>query len=643
MCGLTGFWDLKHTIDVSSYAEIAKAMAMQIKDRGPDSEGVWCDDKAGLAFGHRRLAIVDLSPAGHQPMLSHSQRSVISYNGEIFNTAELRNELIAQGHSFRGLSDTEVILEACEAWGIEEAVKRFIGMFVFAIWDRQEKVLSLVRDRMGIKPLYWGFHQSVLLFGSQLKSFKPHPAWQPEINLEAASAFLRYSYVPAPLSIFKDIHKLQPGSILKIDASGAYKITPFWDMAQVAQKGQSDQTSKSEAELVDELDVLLRDAVKRRMVADVPLGAFLSGGIDSSTVVAMMQAQSNRPIQSFSIGFHDKEYNEAPYAKAVAQHLGTEHHELYLTPPDIYDIIPTIPEWCDEPFADSSQIPTYLVSKLARSQVTVSLSGDGGDELFAGYTRYLMGPKVAKILELTPEWVLKKTGQAIHMLSPQTWDFLAKPLPRSMRPRHIGDKAYKLASIFSKPDHYYRCLVSSWTDPTQMIPQVNEPEIGPWHHPEVETFTDRVAQMQFMDTISYLPDDILTKVDRASMAVSLEARVPLLDHRVVEFAWSLPMSMKIRKGKGKWILRQVLDRYVPNHLIERPKMGFGLPIGDWLRGPLREWAENLLAESRLRNEGLLSSSPIRTQWQEHLSGHRDWKISLWSILMLQAWREHWGV
>jgi asparagine synthase (glutamine-hydrolysing) len=642
MCGLTGFWDLKHTINAQSYAEIAKAMASQIKERGPDSEGVWCDEKAGLAFGHRRLAIVDLSPTGHQPMLSHSQRSVISYNGEIFNTAELRNELLAQGRTFRGLSDTEVILEACEAWGIETAVLRFIGMFVFVIWDQQKKILSLVRDRMGIKPLYWGFHKDVLLFGSQLKSFKSYPTWQPEINLEAASAYLRFNYVPAPLSIFKGIQKLLPGSILTVDATGKCTTKVFWDMAQTALYGQSHKANKEEHVLIDELDTLLRDAIKRRMIADVPLGAFLSGGIDSSTVVALMQAQSQQPIQSFSIGFHEKEYNEASFAKAVARHLGTDHHELYINSHDIYNIIPTIPEWCDEPFADSSQIPTYFVSKLARSKVTVSLSGDGGDELFAGYTRYFIGPKVAKLQQLTPEWILKKAGQAIHLLSPQTWDLLAKPIPKNIRPRHVGDKAYKLANIFSQSD-YYRCLVSSWIDPSILIPQVKEPDIGPWHHPQIAQFTDHIEQMQFMDTISYLPDDILTKVDRASMAHSLEARVPLLDHRVVEFAWRLPMKMKIRDGKGKWILRQVLNRYIPAHLLERPKMGFSLPIGDWLRGPLRNWGENLLEESRLKNEGLLSSDPIRTLWQEHLSGYRDWKTSLWSILMLQAWREHWNI
>lgn len=643
MCGLTGFWDLKHTIDAGSYAAVAKAMATRIIERGPDSDGVWCDEPAGIAFSHRRLAIVDLSPTGHQPMISRSQRSVIIYNGEIYNTAELRSELMSQGYSFRGLSDTEVILEACEAWGVEAAVQRFIGMFVFAVWDRQEKKLSLVRDRMGIKPLYWGFHRNVLLFGSQLKSFRAHPAWQPELNLEAVSAYLRFSYVPAPLSIFKGIQKLLPGSILTVDALGICETKTFWDMAKIAKHGQDNRSLKSEAELIEELDVLLRDAVKRRMVADVPLGAFLSGGIDSSTVVALMQAQSHRPVQSFSIGFHEKEYDEAPFAKAVAQHLGTDHHELYLSPHDIYDVIPTIPEWCDEPFADSSQIPTYLVSKLARSKVTVSLSGDGGDELFAGYTRYFMGAKLAKWLDHIPGWALKQAGHAIHLLSPQTWDLLARPIPKSMRPRHVGDKAYKLANIFSQRDFYYRCLVSAWTDPNEMIPQTKEPEIGPWHHPQVNIFTDRVEKMQFMDTISYLPDDILTKVDRASMAVSLEARVPLLDHRVVEFAWTLPMTMKIRCGQGKWLLRQVLDRYVPAHLINRPKMGFSLPIDHWLRGPLRDWAENLLSETRLQNEGLLKAAPIRTQWQEHLSGHRNWKISLWSILMLQAWREHWDI
>ncbi|HEV2523891.1 MAG TPA: asparagine synthase (glutamine-hydrolyzing), partial [Gammaproteobacteria bacterium] len=588
------------------------------------------------------------SEAGHQPMVSRSGGSVIVYNGEIYNAPELREALSLEGCRFRGHSDTEVILEACERWGVEATCQKLIGMFAFAFWDKGKQQLFLARDRLGIKPMYWGFNQGILFFGSQLKSFKGHPHFKPEIDKEALTAYFRFNYVPTPLSIFKNIQKLSPGSILSIDRNQKTHEFRFWDLQDVITHAKENRlkASSSDGALVEECDVLLRDAVKRRMVADVPLGAFLSGGIDSSTVVALMQAQSDRPIKTFTIGFHEAGYDEAKHAAAVAKHLGTEHHELYLASSEAQAIIPDIPNWCDEPFADVSQIPTYLVSRLARQQVTVSLSGDGGDELFAGYNRYFVGQKLWPRLKVLPYWLRFLSAQGIRQFSPNRWDQFSKMLPNRLRPRLVGDKAHKLADILSASNaqFFYRKLVSQWEDPAALVIGGNEPMLYPWNLKSESAFgsgSHFVETMQMMDTLTYLPDDILTKVDRASMAVSLEARVPLLDHRVVEFAYGLPMDVKIRNGQGKWLLRQVLNKYVPNSLIDRPKMGFGVPIDQWLRGPLRAWAENLLSLQRLESEGILNPEPIRQRWREHLSGQRNWQYSLWGVLMFQAWQERW--
>lgn len=640
MCGLTGFWYL-NSGSREPLRPIVEMMMDQIEARGPDSSGVWCDQEIGLALGHRRLSIRDLSEAGHQPMVSKSGNSILAYNGEIYNATELRDELIKQGFSFHGTSDTEVVLEACEAWGIENAVKRFIGMFAFTLWDRSNRKLFLVRDRLGIKPLYWGVHRGTLFFGSQLKSFSMHPLWDPEIDRDALVSYFRFNYIPAPSSIFKGIQKLEPGTILAFDSDKGSKQSYYWNIHDIASSNKSAYSQRSQSELIDELECLLKDAVKRRMIADVPLGVFLSGGIDSSTVVALMQAQSSKPVSSFSIGFYEDDYNEAQYAKKVADHLGTDHHEMYVHINDALDVIPDIPNWYDEPFADSSQIPMFLVSKLARDHVTVALSGDGGDELFAGYNRYFLGQSIWKYIDVMPSWLRKAAVNSIHLLSPRSWDAFARLIPKKLRPPHVGDKAYKLADILqvASAEDFYRNLVSLWDEPANLVIGGKERVIQSVQRMgESQSF---VELMQYIDTVTYLPDDILTKVDRASMAVSLETRVPLLDHRVVDFAWKLPLDMKIRHRQGKWLLRQVLYKHVPQHIIDRPKMGFGVPIGHWLRGPLREWVEYLFSKQSIKSAGLLNFELINQRWEEHLSGRRNWQYPLWGVLMFLAWHERW--
>ena len=615
-------------------------MALSIQFRGPDSQGEWCDPKVGLAFGHRRLAIVDLSPAGHQPMISHSGRSVLIYNGEIFNTDDLRNRLSLEGCIFRGHSDTEVLLEACEQWGVEKTCQQLIGMFTFAFWRSDRQQLFLARDRLGIKPLYWGFHQDTLFFGSQLKTFLSHPHFKPKLNKNALTGYLRFNHVLCPASIFEGIEQLSAGTVLCVDQHKNVHQSRFWDLETVVQSGIETQKSWSDPEAIDALDLLLRDAVQRRMMADVPLGAFLSGGIDSSLVVALMQSQSASPIKTFSIGFSESGYNEAPDAERVAKHLKTDHQSLYVDAAQAQTFIPKIPLYFDEPFADSSQIPTFLVSQLARQQVVVSLSGDGGDELFAGYTRYLQGYSIWKKISWIPQSLRTMLASSMCTVSVDRWNRLAQVLPKAISMPLFGDKLHKLAGMLRSPREkdFYSTLISHWVEPAKLVWGGIEQESDlrgrtlPFRHP--------TEQMQFWDTLHYLPDDILTKVDRASMAVSLEARVPLLDHRVVEFAWGLPYHFKVRNGQSKWILRQVLNRYVPAHFMDRPKMGFGVPIDQWLRGPLREWAEDLLSRARLKNEGILNPDPIRARWEEHLSGRRNWQYPLWGVLMFQAWYQH---
>ncbi|MDT0619869.1 asparagine synthase (glutamine-hydrolyzing) [Salinisphaera sp. P385] len=631
MCGIAGFWGR-----ASADGEIAERMAARITRRGPDDAGVWTDANAGVALAHRRLSIQDLSPAGHQPMRSPCGRYTLVYNGEIYNHLDLRAELAAEGGAFdwRGHSDTETLLAALRHWGVAETLARLNGMFAFALWDAREATLFLARDRMGEKPLYYGRNGDTFLFGSELKALTAHPRWQGEIDRDALALYLRYNHVPVPHSIYRGIAKLPPAHVVAIRDGGRSIGEPqcYWDLPRIAEAGVA-RAGGTADELTDELDGLLRDAVGRRMATDVPLGAFLSGGYDSSTVVAQMQAQSERPVKTFSIGFHEPGYNEAEHAKAVARHLGTDHTEFYVSADEARSVIPHLPTIYDEPFADSSQIPTYLVSRLARQHVTVSLSGDGGDELFAGYNRHVVGPGVWARVSRLPPGLRRFFGRLLDLLT------RLGGVPNIGRVPQLRDKLEKLSRAMAAADGpgFYRDLVSHWADADEVV-------IGGGFdrtvlHRTAMALPGLREQMLLMDMLGYLPDDILTKVDRASMAVSLEARVPLLDHRLVEFAWRVPTAYKVRHGQGKWLLRQVLYRYVPPALMDRPKMGFALPVGDWLRGSLRDWAEELLDASRLRQQGFFHPEPIRRAWTEHLAGKRNHSERLWGVLMFQAWLE----
>ncbi len=646
MCGFAGFIDLKAETSESDLRHHVQAMTQSLVHRGPDGFGLWTEAQTGVALGHRRLSIIDLSEHGQQPMVSHSGQYILSYNGEIYNFPELREELTIAGVGpFHGHSDTEIILEAIAEWGIDKALSKFIGMFALALWDRKSRRLILARDRVGIKPLYWGLTENLMIFGSELKALRAHHGWDVRVNQSALASYMRLGYLPAPYTIYENIQKLAPGHYLIFDLDNKKtREVHYWDPLQIAQQGVTtrDNFVATDQEAIQHLDELLRQSVKCRMIADVPLGAFLSGGIDSSTVAALMQMQSTQPIKTFSIGFEEEGYNEAQHAKLVAQHLKTDHTELYVTPEQSLNLIPKLPQLYDEPFADSSQIPTYLVSQLARQHVTVSLSGDGGDELFAGYNRYVMGPKLWQNFHRLPKMVRYALQKGINILPPTTWNRLGAAMP--MAPNLLGDKLYKihpLLSSLSSSQSFYQELISQWNTPEQLMPGTQEATTVLSQKDNatgLPTFLDR---MQYWDLTTYLPGDILTKLDRASMAVSLEARVPLLDHRVVEFAWQLPQNMKIRDGKGKWLLRQVLDRYVPASLIDRPKMGFGVPIDTWLRGPLRDWAEDLLDENRLKQEGFFNPQPIREKWQQHLSNKQNWQHPLWTVLMFQAWKREW--
>jgi asparagine synthase (glutamine-hydrolysing) len=640
MCGIAGLFDRSAATAADQLTHLTWQMGNSLQHRGPDAGDIWIDPAHGIGLAHRRLSIVDLSPLGNQPMASASGRYVTVYNGEIFNFQDLRQELEAKGASFRGTSDTEVMLAGIEQWGVEATVKRMIGMFAIALWDRQEGVFYLIRDRLGIKPLYWGLFGDLLLFGSELKALLAHPGWQREIDRDALTAFMRHNYVPAPYSIYRGIRKLRQGHILTLRPGRPPTEEAFWNLRDVVGYGRSHRLDLSDQEATDELETLLKDAVGRRMIADVPLGAFLSGGIDSSLVVALMQAQSDRPVKTFSIGFHEQGFDEAIHAKAVAQHLGTDHTELYVNPAHALEIIPDLPRWYDEPFADSSQIPTFLVSEMTRKHVTVALSGDGGDELFAGYNRYTLAMSLWRKIGSLPLPLRRAAAQGLRSLSPATWDKIFRFMPSPLARPQAGDKLWKLADVLPRNgDAIYKRLISHWEDPADVVLGGREPA-GLFEDSSVsELVPDFMERMQYLDTATYMADDILTKVDRASMAVALEARVPLIDHRVVEYSWRLPSRFKIRNGQTKWLLRQVLYRHVPPNLIERPKMGFGVPIDAWLRGPLRDWAEALLSEDKLRREGLFNPAPIRQKWQEHLSGSRNWQYLLWDVLMAQAWRD----
>ena len=647
MCGLAGF--LGGLVGADGDEVLLRSMSDSLYHRGPDDGGVWCDSEHRIGLGHRRLSIVDLSPAGHQPMLSVSGRYVIAFNGEIYNHLILRAELENSGNApgWRGHSDTETLLASFDAWGIETTVKKSIGMFAFALWDKQSRQLTLGRDRLGEKPLYYGWQgqgeKAVFLFGSELKALRAHPAFENTINRGALKLQLRHNCIPAPYSIYNGIAKLRQGCLLTVSLQQREpKEWAYWSTLQVAESGTAKPFMGSAEQAVDELEVLLKGAIRQQMMADVPLGAFLSGGIDSSTIVALMQAQSSRPVKTFTIGFHEQGYNEAVYAKSIARHLGTDHTELYVTAEQAMAVIPRLPGLYDEPFSDSSQIPTFLVSQLAKQQVKVSLSGDAGDELFCGYNRYVMTANFWHKIALLPLPLRRLLANGLMSVPPDSWNQLARFLPlfNSTHPFNIGERLHKGAGVLTSKtvDELYERFITHWIDSAPVVIDglslptlVNE-------LPNLKGLND-IQRMMAMDIMTYLPDDILVKVDRAAMGVSLETRVPFLDHRVVEFAWQLPQSMKLRDGQSKWALRQVLYRHVPKELIERPKRGFGIPVDVWLRGPLVDWAESLLDETRLRNEGFFQPAPIRQKWREHLSGQRDWQYHLWDVLMFQAWLE----
>ena len=713
MCGLAGFLGGGPWSRADAAPPLLRRMGDAIATRGPDGFGVW-HDAAGIGLAHRRLAVLELSEAGHQPMVSACGRYVIAFNGEIYNHLALRKELDrhaslamtgggesvatnsarhceeaeptrqssaalaeqpppldrhgpaalampeeddrsaaaqptrqSSGLRWRGHSDTETLLAGFTAWGIRATLQRCVGMFAIAVWDRAERVLTLGRDRLGEKPLYYGWQGqgdgACFLFGSELSALKAHPAFAAGIDRDALCLLMRHNYIPAPHSIYQGIHKLPPGHLLTVSlARREPMLEAYWSLPAVAEAGVARPFAGTDAQAVDELEALLKDAVRQQMVADVPLGAFLSGGIDSSTVVALMQSQASRPVKTFTIGFDEEGYNEAVHAKAVARHLGTDHTELYVTPRQALDVIPRLPQLYSEPFSDSSQIPTFLVSQLARQHVTVSLSGDAGDELFCGYTRYTLARDLWRRVARLPRGVRTLGAAGIRMLPAAGWNAMLRPatplLPGSLRRANVGDKLHKGAALLSatKVDELYLKLITHW-EPEGLVLGGHEPLTHLRGNPLPLAGLDAVQRMMALDAITYLPGDILVKTDRAAMGVSLEGRVPFLDHRVVEFAWALPQHLKLRDGVGKWALRQVLYRHVPRELVERPKMGFGVPIDSWLRGPLRDWAESLLDETRLRQDGYFNPAPIRQKWTEHLSGRRNWQYHLWDVLMFQAW------
>lgn len=648
MCGIAGFIDLARRDNADELGNKVRRMSQAIIHRGPDDAGEWVDAAGGIALGFRRLAIVDLSATGHQPMTSESGRFILIFNGEIYNYPALRQELecplSGSPPRFRGTSDTEVMLAAFERWGVDAAVRKFNGMFAFALWDRTERTLTLCRDRLGEKPLYYGRQGKTFLFGSELKSFRTHPDFEGRIDRNALALYMRHNCIPAPHSIYVGIRKLPPATIMVVREDGSLGgPTPYWSAEQAAECGAQNELTSPDDILVEQLDALLRQSVKMRMMADVPLGAFLSGGIDSSTVVSLMQAQSTRPVKTFSIGYREGDYSESDDARAVANHLGTEHTELIVTPEQALAVIPRLPTLYDEPFSDSSQIPTFLVCQMAREHVTVGLSGDGGDELFGGYSRYLWGGRLWRRTGWLPRGARTSIASAMSRVSPERWDRtysrFSRVLPRSMRQRNPSDKLQKLADVLSKnsPEEIYYGLVSHWKEPAALVLGSTEPQTVVSDSRCWPESLRSTALMMYLDLVTYLPDDILAKVDRASMGVSLEARVPLLDHRIVEYAWRVPLQAKIRNGQGKWLLRQVLYRYVPKAMVERPKMGFNVPVDSWLRGPLRDWAEDLLDEGRMRSDGYLDPQPIRQKWAEHLAGQRNWQYHLWDVLMFKAW------
>ncbi|HEV2616286.1 MAG TPA: asparagine synthase (glutamine-hydrolyzing) [Candidatus Acidoferrales bacterium] len=650
MCGIAGILGLDGPQPAEALGAAAQAMARTLRHRGPDDDGVWVDSDSGIALAHRRLSILDLSPAGHQPMISESGRYVISYNGEIYNFVDLRRKLEQETGAMlrlRGGSDTETMLACFERWGIEESLKRWNGMFALAVWDRKDKALFLARDRFGEKPLYYARMRRSFLFGSELKALRAHPDFCGEIDRDALALYLRYNCIPAPRTIFRGVWKLPPETWMCVthEAHENLQAVPYWSLRQTVERSMANPFRGTVEEAAVELEFLLNDAVKIRMLADVPIGVFLSGGIDSSVLAALMQVQSSRPVRSFSIGMSESAYDESRNAREVARHLGTEHCEFRVTPADALATIPRLASVYDEPFADSSQIPTLLLAELTRRFVTVGLSGDGGDEMFGGYNRHIWSGRLAAAIRVTPGFSRRLTGAAICRISTRSWDRcfdrLRPVVPRRLRHRTPGSKLHKFADVLAAADpaSAYQRLVSHWRIPSKVVLGAREFSRDLPESPEGMNYAET---MMFYDAETYLPDDILVKVDRATMAASLEARAPYLDPRVVEFAWRLGFATKVRGGEGKIPLRRILYRHVPRALVDRPKFGFGIPLDSWLRGPLREWAEALLDATRLRNEGYFEPHPIRRMWSEHLAGHGAWQHHLWDILMFEQWLENNG-
>ena len=643
MCGIVGFMGPPG----ATLEPLIKRMTDAISNRGPDGSGCWSRADLGLGFGHRRLSIIDLSTDGAQPMRSRSGRFTLVYNGEVYNFPTLRKELAGLGHQFTGRSDTEVLLAAFEQWGVDDSLLRFNGMFALAVFDENERRVTLVRDRIGIKPLYYGWAGRSFVFGSELKALRRHPEYTGDICREALSLFIQYSYVPAPVSINKGIFKLPPGSLLKItfrDGSwNAGEPEPYWTLAEAAERGIKGPFRGDEVEALDELNRLGREAVARQMVSDVPIGAFLSGGIDSSLVASLMQEASSVPIRTFTIGFTEKSWNEADYAAAVASHLGTSHNQVILSGTDCQAIAVKLAGCFDEPFADPSAIPTWLVSDLARRSVTVCLSGDGGDELFGGYNRYLWVGRLWKAFSLLPRSLKTRLPGLAAMLPGNSIDFLFSRLLAGLTGRiklnAASEKLFKLANLSGiETEHeFYLAVKSRCAAPEAYVLGTSGSHGCQAGSLPASLLLNTTERMMFCDAGDYLPDDVLTKLDRASMAVSLESRVPLLDNNLIEFAWSLPLDMKIRGGVSKILLRKLLGRYIPDRLIDRPKMGFGMPVGEWLRGPLRGWADGLINDDTIVRQGYLNADTIRARWNEHLSCRRDWQSLLWNVLMFQSW------
>lgn len=647
MCGIAGA--LAFGLRAQDWEGQLQTMASRLAHRGPDDAGYWYDNEVGVGFCNRRLAVLDLSPTGHQPMRSSSGRYIVTYNGELYNFREIRSVLERRGQPFRGSSDTEVLLAAVEEWGLSESLAKLVGMYAFALWDRSERVLYLVRDRMGEKPLYYGWQGNAFLFGSELKALSANPQWKGQIDRQSLALFLQHKYVPGPYSIYKGIKKLPPGNLMALtQAQARSRDMPepraYWSLKRVAEAGQSDAFPGSKDDAVDEFDRVLSDAVHGQMVADVPVGVFLSGGVDSSAIAALMQSHSNRPIKTFTIGFSEPGYNEANCAKQVARCLGTSHTEMYVTPEETLEVIPQLPEIYDEPFADPSQIPTFLISQLARSQVTVSLSGDGGDELLGGYKRYELARSLWRAMEHVPAGLRRAVSRTLVAAPTGVMDVLFEPVAslsgRYGRRGKMGHKLHRLAGLLTAENSavLYQRLMSHRPGRSPIVRGVSaEPPSTLTDSANWPRLNDFVQQMMCVDAITYLPGDILVKLDRAAMAVSLETRVPLLDHRVVEFLLRLPQSLRVRRGTSKWILRRVLDRYLPRALVDRPKHGFGVPLDQWLRDPLREWAEDLLSPHLIAQQGFLESAPVAQRWNEHKSATHNWQSFIWNVLMFQAW------